>query len=80
MASLRITFTIDDRLVKKIDRLVEKNVYPSRGKMIQEAVAEMIVKLDTCRLARECANVDPQYERAIAEECVRIVNEIWVEY
>jgi metal-responsive CopG/Arc/MetJ family transcriptional regulator len=80
MATSKIAITLDSELVKKLDRLVEKKVFPSRSKAIQEAVAEKIIKLDKYRLARECAKLNPKIERAMAEEAVSAENEIWPEY
>ena len=80
MPAAKIAITIDSSLVKKIDRLVAKKVYPSRSKAIQEAVAEKIIKLDKYRLERECAKLNPEEEKALAEEGLSAEVELWPEY
>jgi Arc/MetJ-type ribon-helix-helix transcriptional regulator len=42
--------------------------YPNRSRVIQEAVAEKLARIDRSRLARECAKLEPTEERALAEE------------
>lgn len=44
MAVSKIAITIDSNLLKEIDMLVKSNLFPSRSKAIQEAVAEKIKK------------------------------------
>ncbi len=80
MPAAKIAITIDSKLVKQIDRLVAKKVYPSRSKAIQDAVAEKIVKLDKYRLERECAKLNPEEEKALAEEGLSEEAVLWPEY
>ena len=80
MPAAKIAITIDSKLVKQIDRLVAKKVYPSRSKAIQEAVAEKIIKLDKYRLERECAKLNPEEEKALAEEGLSSEAALWPEY
>jgi Arc/MetJ-type ribon-helix-helix transcriptional regulator len=51
-----------------VDRLVKNRVFPNRSKAIQFAVEERLKKLEKGRLARECAKLDPEIEKAFAEE------------
>lgn len=46
----------------------EKAAFPSRSQAIQEAVEEKLTRLERSRLVRECANLDPAFEKALAEE------------
>jgi metal-responsive CopG/Arc/MetJ family transcriptional regulator len=68
MAAAKIAITIDEALIQKLDHLVERNVFANRNKAIQQAVEEKIARLDRSRLAKECAKLDPAFERALAEE------------
>jgi len=43
-------------------------VFPNRSQAIQEAVEEKLSRLEHGRLARECAKLDPAFEKALAEE------------
>lgn len=68
MPTAKIAITIDQMTLHLVDKLVQKNVYPNRSRVIQEAVAEKLARIDRSRLARECAKLEPTEERALAEE------------
>ncbi|GAB6888431.1 hypothetical protein JCM13304A_19300 [Desulfothermus okinawensis JCM 13304] len=80
MAVSKIAITIDSNLLKEIDMLVKSNLFPSRSKAIQEAVAEKIKKLKKTRLAKECAKLDPDFEQRMAEEGFSMEINEWPEY
>ena len=68
MATAKIAISLDEGTVKRLDRLVKNRIFPSRSKVIQEAVEEKLKKMGKGRLARECAKLDPEFEKALAEE------------
>ena len=68
MATAKIAISLDEGTVKRLDRLVRKGIFPSRSKVIQDAVEEKLKKMRKGRLARECAKLDPEFEKAFAEE------------
>jgi len=68
MATAKIAISLDEGTVKRLDRLVKNRIFPSRSKVIQDAVEEKLKKLEKGRLARECAKLDPEFEKALAEE------------
>ncbi len=80
MAALKIAITMDEQLVKKIDRMVKKHVFPNRSKAIQQAVKENMVRLDKNRLAEECSKLNPKLEQSLAEEGMHMEAEEWPEY
>jgi Arc/MetJ-type ribon-helix-helix transcriptional regulator len=80
MATSKIAITIDDKILKRIDRLVKSRVFPNRSKAIQEAVAEKINRLEKNRLALECDKLNPEFEQSLAEEGFFADNEEWPEY
>ena len=80
MSTTRIAVTIDERTLGRVDRLVRKGVFPSRSRAIQEAVEEKVDRLDKSRLARECAKLEPAFERALAEEGMSEEMSQWPEY
>jgi Arc/MetJ-type ribon-helix-helix transcriptional regulator len=80
MASSKIAVSLSKSTVERLDRLVEKGVYPSRSRAIQEAVDERLARLSRDRLARECAKLDPEFEAALAEEGLNAETEQWPEY
>jgi len=68
MATAKIAISLDEGTVKRLDRLVKNRIFPSRSKVIQDAVEEKLNKMGKGRLARECAKLDPEFEKALAEE------------
>jgi len=68
MATAKIAISLNEGTVKRLDRLVKNRIFPSRSKVIQDAVEEKLKKLEKGRLARECAKLDPEFEKALAEE------------
>ena len=80
MPTAKVAISIDDRLLKKVDLLVREKVYPNRSKIIQEAVKEKLVRIDKSRLANECAKLDVDFERNIAEEGISREIDSWPEY
>ncbi len=68
MSVAKITVSIDESLLSRLDVLVQSRVFPSRSQAVQSAVQEKIARLGKTRLAVECAKLDPQEEQAMAEE------------
>jgi Arc/MetJ-type ribon-helix-helix transcriptional regulator len=80
MATAKIAISLDEGTVKRLDRLVKNRIFPSRSKVIQDAVEEKLNKLGKGRLARECAKLDPEFEKALAEEGLSAEADRWPEY
>lgn len=80
MSATKIAITLDEELVRRIDRMVRERKFPSRSRAIQLAVQAQIDRLDRRRLARECAKLDPAYEQQVAEEGAAYDLESWPEY
>ena len=55
-------------------------MFPSRSQAIEEAVEEKLSRIERTRLARECAKLDPAFERALAEEGMTEEIAQWPEY
>ena len=68
MATTKVAITLDEKTLKELDRLVKNRVFPNRSRAIQEAVQEKLKRLEHSRLARECAKLDPEFEKTLAEE------------
>jgi Arc/MetJ-type ribon-helix-helix transcriptional regulator len=68
MSSAKVAISLDPEALRQVDQLVEGGVFPSRSKLIQDAVAEKLQRLRRVRLAQECAKLQPLAERAVAEE------------
>jgi metal-responsive CopG/Arc/MetJ family transcriptional regulator len=68
MSKEKIAITLEKESVGELDRLVSEQVFQNRSQAIQEAVSEKLNRLRHNRLARECAKLDPEAEKAMAEE------------
>jgi Arc/MetJ-type ribon-helix-helix transcriptional regulator len=60
----KIAITMEEPTLRRLDRLVEKQVFANRSQAIEVAVAEKVERLEQGRLARECARLDPEFERS----------------
>ncbi len=80
MAKFKIAITLDVETLRQIDRLVRERVFPNRSRAIEQAVVEKLERLDRRRLARECAKLDPAFERTLAEEGMSVELSEWPEY
>ncbi len=80
MSAAKVTISIDQTLLKKVDHLVKSHVYSNRSQAIQQAVEEKVSRLDKTRLARECAKLDKAFEQAMANEGLPAESEEWPEY
>lgn len=49
-------------------RISAEVVFPNCSQAVEVAVQEKIARLKWERLARECAKLDPNFEKALAEE------------
>jgi metal-responsive CopG/Arc/MetJ family transcriptional regulator len=67
MAIAKITIILDDNIIKQLDRMAGRKVFPNRSKAIQEAVKQKLSRMDRNRLARECTNLDLSFEQTLAE-------------
>jgi Arc/MetJ-type ribon-helix-helix transcriptional regulator len=79
MSSAKIAISLDPEALKRVDQLVAGGLFPSRSKLIQDAVNEKVQRLQRVRLAQECAKLDRSAEQAAAEERFRGEAE-WPEY
>jgi metal-responsive CopG/Arc/MetJ family transcriptional regulator len=80
MSTVKIAITLDEDIVARLDKLVEENKFPSRSRAVQEAVRDKLDRLKRGRLARECAKLDPAFEKAMAEEGMAGDFREWPEY
>ncbi len=80
MGTVKVAISIQERLLRRVDSLVSRKVFPSRSKAISEAVRDKLERMDHSRLARECAKLDPKFEQAMAEEGIARDFAEWPEY
>ncbi len=79
MPAAKVAITIEEQLLKRIDRLVAQRRFPNRSHAIQEAVRDKLDRLDGGRLARECAKLNGSTEQRMAEEGLAEDLEGWPE-
>jgi Arc/MetJ-type ribon-helix-helix transcriptional regulator len=80
MSASKVTVSIDQKLIEQVDRLVTAKVFPNRSQAIQEAVHEKLSRIDRSRLARECAKLDKEFERKLADEGLAAEAAEWPEF
>jgi len=80
MARTKVAVSLDEHTLQRLDRLVAEEVFPSRSQAIQVAVEEKLTRLEQDRLARECAKLDPAFEKALAEEGLSEDTAVWPAY
>ena len=78
MATAKVAITVDEQLLRLIDRWVTQGRYPSRSQAIQSAVREKVERWSHTRLAEEVAKLDPKEERGLVEET--LTGEAWPEF
>lgn len=80
MGVAKITISIDEQLLNRLDMLVRSHVFPSRSQAVQAAVQEKIIRIGKTRLAQECAKLDPLEEQSTAEEGLAAEVSQWPPY
>jgi len=80
MSVAKVTISIDQSLLKRLDSLVRSHVFPNRSDVIQQALEEKIARIDSTRLARECAKLHPAEEQALTDEGIAVEVAQWPEY
>ncbi len=80
MSAAKVTVSIDSGLLKRVDHLVKARIFSNRSQAIQAAVKETVARLDSNRLARECAKLDKAQEQMLADEGLAAEAKEWLEY
>jgi metal-responsive CopG/Arc/MetJ family transcriptional regulator len=80
MGKSKVAITLDEDTLGALDQLVVERRFPNRSQAIQEAVDEKLARLSHSRLARECAKLDPVFEKALAEEGISAGLAEWPKY
>ena len=77
MPTAKVAITLDERLLRTVDRWVKQGRYPNRSQAIQAALREKMERWERTRLAEELAKLDRSEEQALADE--RLEGEQWPE-
>ncbi len=80
MNKSKIAISLNKDILERLDRLVKKQMFPNRSWAIEKAIEEKLKRLEKNRLARECSKLDPEFEKAMAEEGLSEDLSEWPEY
>lgn len=80
MAVTKISVSLDEALVSKVDRLVQSHAFANRSQAIEAAVQDKISRIEKKCLARECAKLNRAEEQAFAEQGMAMDSELWPAY
>jgi len=80
MSQTKVAITIEEGILARVDAMVRQKVFSNRSRVIQEAVREKLERLERNRLAEECAKLDPDFERAMADEGLAEELSAWPKY
>jgi len=80
MGKTKIAITLDEQYLDQLDTFVSKRIFQNRSQAIQEAVKEKLARIKRTRLAKECAKLDPTFEKAMADEGLTEDLSQWPEY
>ncbi len=80
MGRNKVAITVNQNTLDRVDQLVSQHIFPSRSRAFEEALEEKLRRLDKSRLARECARLDPAFEKSLAEEGLSGEIDEWPEY
>ena len=76
----KVAITVDAQLLGRVDELVARREFRNRSQAIETALAEKLARVRRTRLARECAKLDPAFEKALADEGLSGELAEWPEY
>jgi Arc/MetJ-type ribon-helix-helix transcriptional regulator len=76
----KVAITLDTELLDQVDELVSRREFRNRSQAIEIALAERLARARRTRLATECAKLDPEDEKALAEEGLAGSSDSWPEY
>ena len=80
MAKAKVAVTLDSSVLERLDLLVENAHFANRSQAIEIAVEEKLARLERSRLAEECAKLDPDEEKALADIGLDADVKAWPEY
>jgi metal-responsive CopG/Arc/MetJ family transcriptional regulator len=80
MPKTKVAVTVDSAILGELDELIAQKRFPNRSQAIETALAEKLERLSRARLARECAKLDTQEEKALAEEGLLSEIDAWPAY
>jgi Arc/MetJ-type ribon-helix-helix transcriptional regulator len=80
MPKTKVALTLDSSLLEQVDDLVEQKRFRNRSQAVETALADKLHRLARTRLARECARLNQDEEKRLADEGLGEELESWPEY
>jgi metal-responsive CopG/Arc/MetJ family transcriptional regulator len=80
MPKAKIAITLEAELLREVDALVRQRRFANRSQAVEMAVRSTLDRLQRTRLAEACNQLDPDEERALAEEGIAGELAEWPEY
>jgi metal-responsive CopG/Arc/MetJ family transcriptional regulator len=80
MATAKIAISIDKELLQRLDEAVKAKLFTNRSRAIQVALQTELKHLGRTRLEQALDHVDPEAEKAMAEEGMSFELEQWPPY
>ena len=80
MGKAKIAITLDEKIVGRLDQLVKQEAFSNRSQAVEAALREKLQRIDRTRLARELTKLDPDYEKAMAEEGIAVDRAGWPDF
>ena len=80
MNKAKIAVTVDPFILGRLDALVERHHFTSRSQAIEIAVEAHLQRLENTRLAEQCALLDKDEERGLAEEGLQADSQSWQKF
>ena len=80
MPKTKVTVTVESEILRELDEQIAQKRFANRSLAIEAALTEKLERLSRARLARECARLDTQEEKALAEEGLLSEIDAWPAY
>ncbi len=80
VAKAKVAVTLESETLKRLDRVVRTGRYANRSQAVQAMVHEQLEHIEHRRLAEECAKLDRESEKELAETGLWEDAAAWPEY
>jgi Arc/MetJ-type ribon-helix-helix transcriptional regulator len=80
MPKMKIAVTLEPTLLHRVDELVAQGKFRNRSQAVESALSDKVDRLARTRLARECAKLNPNEEKQLAEDSLAGALDGWPQY
>ena len=80
MAAFKFVISVDRVLMERLDDFVQRGYFLNRSTAFQTAFKDKIDRIERKRLTKECAKLDPKFEREQAEDVTMEEFKSWPEF